>query len=118
MSHILLIDDDKGISEVMSILLGDLGHSFSIINSFEDLKRTEISDCDLIFLDGNIGASSGQEISKYIKKHPVLRNSTLIIFSADDEVEQIAQDTNAQGVLRKPFEIGQLEKIISAHSHR
>ena len=116
MSHILVIDDDSSIGEVMNIILEDLGHSATVIPSFNDLQKIKSFSADLILLDGNIGMTSGKEIGKYLHSHPHLNSTPVIIFSADDSAEQIAEDIHAQGVLKKPFEIEKLSEIINTFS--
>ncbi|HRN95813.1 MAG TPA: response regulator [Candidatus Levybacteria bacterium] len=116
MSHILLIDDDKAIGEVMDVVLEELGHTVTVIPSFDDLKSSKSISADLILLDGNIGVSSGKEIGAYLRTRSSLQSTPLILFSADDSVEKIAKDMKAQGILKKPFEIDQLSEIIEQYS--
>ena len=115
MSHILLIDDDPAICEVMDIVVTDLGHTLTIISSFDDLKKKRRLSADLILLDGTIGQYSGKEVNKYLRKDLSLQETPIIIFSADDKIEKIAEEIKAQGILKKPFDMVQLEEIIMTH---
>lgn len=115
MSHILLIDDDSAICDVMGIVVTDLGHTLSIISSFNDLKKKRKLSVDLILLDGTIGQHTGKEINKYLRKDLSLQETPIIVFSADDKIEEMAEEIKAQGVLKKPFDMTQLEEIIMTH---
>jgi DNA-binding response OmpR family regulator len=115
MAHILLIDDDKSIGEVTSIVLEDLGHSVTVVSSLKTLTTLKNIKADLILLDINIGALSGKETIYSIKNIPTVKNLPIILFSADDRIEILAKEFGARGILKKPFEISELSKVIETH---
>ena len=74
--HILVIDDDIGIRESLSLVLGDAGYQVDTVKSGEQgIERVRNNNYDLIFLDIRMAGMNGietlQEIRKMGKKIPV-----------------------------------------------
>jgi CheY-like chemotaxis protein len=115
MAHVLLIDDDKSIGEVMLVVLEDLGHSVTIISSLSQLSSLKKIKADLVLLDINMGALTGKESIQKIRKLLPTKKIPIILFSADDQIEIYAKELEVSGALKKPFEIAELSKLIETH---
>jgi DNA-binding response OmpR family regulator len=116
MGRILIVDDDKDILEVVSLLLTIHGYSVETIFRAEETKDKIISfRPDIILLDVNIGGHDGRDICKQLKKISTAKNIPVILFSAIPHLEQIHLECGADDYLTKTFDIPDLMKKIEKH---
>ena len=116
MARILIVDDDKDILEVVSLLLTI--HGYSVETSFraeETKDKIKSFKPDIILLDVNIGGHDGRDICKQLKKIGTAKNIPVILFSAIPHLEQIHLECGADDYLSKPFDIPELMKKIEKH---
>jgi two-component system phosphate regulon response regulator PhoB len=109
---ILVIEDDKDIRETITYALED--SQFEVIAS-EDAKILKSLDTikpDLILLDNWLtdwkSDANGQQISKELKNDPKTRHIPVIIVSAVSNIKEIAEAGQADGYLKKPFDLSEL----------
>ncbi len=114
--HILVIDDDAGIRESLSLVLGDAGYQVDTVESGEQgIERVRNNNYDLIFLDikmaGMDGIETLQEIRKMGKKIPVY-----IITAFQREYFRQLEDAKQNGmdfeVIEKPFDRKRLLSLV------
>ena len=102
--HILVIDDDDRIRELVKEYLDDNGFIVSTGNSAEEAKiRLQYFKFDLIVLDVMMPGQSGFELTQEIKKKS---NVPIILLTAKGEVENRIHglELGADDYLGKPFE--------------
>ena len=102
--HILVVDDDDRIRELVKEYLNENGYVVSTGNSAEEAKiRLGYFKFDLIVLDVMMPGQSGFELTQEIKKNS---NVPIILLTAKDEVENRIQglELGADDYLGKPFE--------------
>jgi len=112
MKNILLVDDDKDLSQSLANLFDPDKFNFSFLEDGTEVCRfvDEHEDIDLVMLDVNLPSLSGLEVLKQIKQ----RNENLPIIvisgfvSTDDAMEAMRE--GAFEYLTKPF---QIEKLIA-----
>ena len=114
--HILVIDDDIGIRESLSLVLGDAGYQVDTVESGEQgIEKVKNNNYDLIFLDikmaGMDGIETLQEIRKMGKKIPVY-----IITAFQREYFRQLEDAKQNGmdfeVIEKPFDRKRLLSLV------
>lgn len=115
MAHVLLIDDDQAIGEVMTTVIEDMGHSILTISTLSQISQSKKLSADLVLLDVNFGSASSTEVIQKIKRIPTLSTTPIFLFSADQDLESMAQKLPVAGILKKPFEIYELSKIIDTY---
>lgn len=110
---IMVCDDDKGISEMLEMLLADEGYEVSIeISSVNLLKRMEKERPDLILLDIWMPVISGDQLLRSMKATSTLSSIPVLMYSASTEGSKIAEASGADDFIAKPFDlIKLLEKI-------
>jgi two-component system phosphate regulon response regulator OmpR len=118
--HILVVDDDDRIRELISQYLKDNGF---VVSSAADAKSAKIKihqfKFDLVVLDVMMPGQSGFELTKEIKKKI---NLPIVLLTAKGEVENRIQglELGADDYLGKPFEPKELllriNNIISKRS--
>jgi len=102
--HILVVDDDDRIRELVKEYLNENGFIVSTGNSAEEAKiKLGYFKFDLIVLDVMMPGQNGFELTKEIKKNS---NVPIILLTAKGEVENRIQglELGADDYLSKPFE--------------
>ena len=102
--HILVIDDDDRIRELVKEYLNDNGFAVSTGSSAEEAKiKLGYFKFDLIVLDVMMPGQNGFDLTKEIKKNS---NVPIILLTAKGEVENRIQglELGADDYLGKPFE--------------
>ena len=102
--HILVVDDDDRIRELVKEYLNDNGFIVSTGNDADEAKiKLNYFKFDLIVLDVMMPGQNGFELTKEIKKNS---NVPIILLTAKGEVENRIQglELGADDYLGKPFE--------------
>jgi len=115
MSHVLIVDDEPDVLELVRMHLEDEGYVVLTAGSgAEAFKVLEVEDVDLVLLDVVMPGMSGLDVIRRLKRSEVFSGLPVVIFTAlGVEVDMMLEDEyKADGYLRKPFTRGQLlEKI-------
>jgi len=103
-SHILVVDDDKGIRELVKEYLDQNNFITSTAKNADDaIEKTKIIKFDLIILDIMMPGKSGLD---FIKENKNLLDTPIILLTAKgeptDRIEGL--ETGADDYLAKPFE--------------
>jgi len=109
-AHILVIEDDKEVAELLHDILRNAGHQVEVVHDgFEGIKAFKKKKYDLVFSDLGMPKMSGWQVAKEIKdidhKTPVAIITGWQINMSDDEVKKSGVDL----VVNKPF---QLERVL------
>ena len=103
-AHILIVDDDDRIRELVKQYLNDNNYLVTTANSAEDAKeKVNILKFDIIVLDIMMPGKSGLEFTNENKKKI---NTPIILLTAKGEVSDRIEglETGADDYLAKPFE--------------
>ncbi len=115
---ILIYDDDLEILAVTKIILEKHHYHVETRTRCDDIIK-EVSEikADLVFMDLWIPKIGGESALQLMKGNDATRNTPVILFSANDTIEEICKRSGADGYLKKPFSVKNLlhlvEKIIS-----
>jgi len=110
----LFIDDDKEILSLIPVILEDEKINVVTAESFDDLSKLAGIRPDLIILDEWLGKKFGSSICREIKCNPVYHKVPVVLISALSNIEEIARSCNADGFIRKPFDISHLIEVINS----
>ena len=100
MSHesltILMIEDNKDLTEIMCELIGFLGHKASAVHSgTEGIAKARELRPDVIICDIGLPGMSGYEVAKNIREDAELQGTYLIAMSGYAQPEDIARSKRA-----------------------
>lgn len=113
---ILVCDDDAGILDVVTIILEEMGHHVTAINdSQEVLSSVHQNPPDLILLDLWMPNISGEELTLRLKEKAHTQHIPIVIVSASKDTEKIALTAGANSFITKPFDILELEEVVSKY---
>lgn len=113
---ILIFDDDPEILLVCKLILEELNYRVetraNCTNVIEDIGKLKPG---LVLMDLWIPDIGGENAIHLIRNNISIRHIPVIIFSANAEIEEIQQRLQANGFLKKPFDISQFTQIIESH---
>ncbi len=113
---ILIIEDEPAIIEITTIALQDAGYKvFSTIDPDKIYHYIKGLQPDLILLDINLWGLNGRIICQYIKGYEALSHIPVLVMSANNDIEQIAKECRADGLIKKPFDLGHLLNLVAQH---
>lgn len=111
MQHILVIEDDPDIRELIGYNLKREGFEVSLCNNGQDGLDAALSkDVDLIILDLMMPKLNGIEVCKRIRETPEKRNVPVIMLTAKSEEADIVfgLGVGADDYMTKPFGLKEL----------
>ncbi|KKS98142.1 MAG: response regulator [Candidatus Gottesmanbacteria bacterium GW2011_GWA2_43_14] len=112
--HILIVDDDSAILDVIQIILNDAGYATHIISDGDQVRNfLNRQRVDLILLDIWMSGMDGSEITKMLKDDNGTKSIPVIMISANNQGMNIAKSSGADGFIAKPFEIDQLLNVVA-----
>jgi two-component system chemotaxis response regulator CheY len=109
----LIVDDEYGLAELMSLLLGMRGFDASIaINGEAGLALARAQPYNLIVTDVMMPLMDGIEMIRRIRAMPEAAETPIIVMTALPTLLAPEERALAQGVLAKPFGHEELFKMI------
>jgi DNA-binding NtrC family response regulator len=112
--RVLILDDDLDILQICTIVLKRKGYEVSTLNNSNQIvENVRASKPDVILMDNWIPGPGGIESTRLLKSDAELQDIPVIFFSANSNVSQLAEEAKADYFLQKPFDIAELEDIVS-----
>jgi DNA-binding response OmpR family regulator len=112
--RVMIFDDDTDLLEVCGIVLRSKNYEVIGMNKCNDiLKAVRSFSPNVILMDNWIPDAGGVNATQQLKKDLILKTIPVIFFSANDHVEKLAKEAGADFFLQKPFEIDELESVVS-----
>jgi CheY-like chemotaxis protein len=113
--HILVVEDDDDIREVMQEALSSEG--FQVDAAKDGLDALGKLDGDgrhplLILLDMMMPKMDGETFLKTLRGMPALAEAPVIVISGNAAARETARDLHAAGCLMKPFELEDLLRVV------
>jgi DNA-binding response OmpR family regulator len=114
MKKILLIDDDPGILEALTLILEGEGYEIeTIIKVSKDINRKlKKFHPDLILLDMLLSGLDGRDIAKNLKANPKYKKIPIIMLSAHPNAKREAMACGANYFIAKPFDMNELIALV------
>ena len=112
MKRILIVDDEFGIVEALTDVLGEEGFAVSTARNGRDaLKRFEEVKPDLVLVDYMMPVMDGLEFIEVLQKHQ--HRSIPIVLMTAVKREQLPSSLNVAAVLQKPFGVDALLTLVN-----
>jgi len=111
---IVIFDDDEDILSICIYILEEQGwevHSFTNCNNI--VERITAIMPDVILMDNWIPDDGGIIATQTLKKNENLKNIPVIYFSANSDIQLLADHAGAEGYLAKPFDLEELDRVIN-----
>lgn len=116
---VLIVDDDEGIIDALSLILEDEGFTVKTVNKGEQaIEQVEKFKPNVLLLDLLMSGYDGRDICKQLKQDPQTQTVPVIMISAHPSARQGALDAGADDFLAKPFETSELLERITHWAKR
>ena len=112
---IIIFDDDEDILSICSYILEEQGwevHTFTDCNDITE-KVARIFP-DVILMDNWIPDAGGIIATQTLKKDEELKHIPVVYFSANSDIQLLADHAGAETYLAKPFDLEELERVINS----
>ena len=111
--RVLVVDDDADLVESFKILLESSGHRVACAYDGEEaLQKAHDFQPEIILLDVELPIQGGWLVCAKLK---LMKSPPKIVFvtgSTQPDLDQFAEFVQADSVLRKPFGMEQIERVI------
>ena len=117
--HILVVDDESQIRELLSLYLRKQGYTVSTASSSaETLSRLSTQPVNLVVLDIGLAQEDGLRLLEHLKaSHPEVRVVMLTGMGFVEDLLQEAHDKGADGYVSKVLPLDELLIAIERASH-
>ncbi len=113
MATVLIVDDEFGIVEVITVALEDEGHRvFGAVNGRQGLERLAETEVDLVLLDFMMPVLDGPGMYRSMQMDPALRKIPVVVMTSLDEGQVRQEYGPGVGYLRKPFSIVRVTQVV------
>lgn len=112
--RILIFDDDADILSICTYILEEQGwevHTSQHCNNIDTAVRS--IKPDVILMDNWIPDTGGVIATQILKSQTDLKDIPVIYFSANNDIQTLAKQAGADTYLEKPFDLNELESVIS-----
>jgi two-component system, OmpR family, phosphate regulon response regulator OmpR len=108
LTHILVVDDEPGIRELIQTYLGKEGYRVSAAENGEALRRVMAEETvDLVILDLGLPEEDGLSLARYLREHYDV--AVIIVTGKGETVDRIVgREIGADDYLAKPFDLREL----------
>ena len=110
---IIIFDDDEDILSVCNYILEEQGwdvYTFTDCNAI--VEKVSAIMPSVILMDNWIPDAGGIIATQTLKKTDDLKSIPVIYFSANSDIQVLANHAGAETYLAKPFDLDDLEKVI------
>lgn len=108
--HILVVDDEESLCEILKFNLTREGYDVTTANSAEEALTLDVGKFDLAILDIMMGEVSGFSLAKILRKRSETSNMPIIFCTARDAEEDKVRglDLGADDYIAKPFSVAEV----------
>lgn len=115
MKKILVVDDDVDILNVVQLVLDANGFEVVATSNWQQINtHVDTFKPDLILLDVSLGTQDGRNICKQLKSNHKTKHISVILFSANHNIEKSITECLADNFISKPFDINELVEGINS----
>lgn len=111
-ARILIFDDEHDILEVTELALGRYYKVKGCDNVSKPVDLAKSFKPDLILMDIWIPEIGGEEATRLLKSDEDTKDVPVVMFSANQEIQDIAGRAGADGFIKKPFNLKALKEYI------
>jgi len=113
MIKLLIVDDEKGITDSLKEFFEHRGFSVKTANSGEGaLEVVKTDKPDIIFLDIRMRGMSGLDVLEKVKKMNNGIKVIMLTIHEEKEIADKAKELGADEYITKPFRVDYLEEVV------
>jgi len=118
MTHIMVVDDDQDLAEMLGIVLTGAGYEVDLVNSGDQVMPIfQAQKPDLVLLDVMLPGLSGIEVAKEIRTHSMV---PIVMLTAKGDTQDVVLglEAGADDYMIKPFNPSELLARIKVRLRR
>lgn len=109
----MIFDDDRDILSICTFIFKRLGWDVAASEDCKGiLEKVRQERPDVILMDNWIPDEGGIAATRLLKSSPDLKDIPVIYFSANKDVNQLADEAGADSYLQKPFDLKEFENKV------
>lgn len=114
--HILVVDDEEDLCEILKFNLENEGYLVDTANSAEEALKLQLTDYSLLLLDVMMGEISGFRMASMLKKEKATAHIPIIFITAKDTENDTVTGFNlgADDYISKPFSLREVIARVKA----
>ncbi len=114
--HILVVDDEEDLCEILKFNLENEGYLVDTANSAEEALKLRLTDYSLLLLDVMMGEISGFRMASMLKKEKATAHIPIIFITAKDTENDTVTGFNlgADDYISKPFSLREVIARVKA----
>ena len=119
--RILVVDDNKDITEAISFYCQSEDISYKVINQGKKaLDIIQREKFDLILLDLAMPEFTGLDVIKWLNEEGILESNKVVIFTASSDpiILDKIKNSGIKEIFKKPFSLDNLIKLIEKYRPR
>jgi DNA-binding NtrC family response regulator len=112
--RVIIFDDDEDILSICSYILEEQGwevHTFTDCNNI--VEKVSSIEPTVILMDNWIPDAGGIIATQTLKKTEGLKDIPVVYFSANSDIQLLAETAGAETYLAKPFDLDELERVVN-----
>lgn len=116
MTKVLVVDDDRDLLEMVSIVLSSYDMDVTPLEKcleFPDYMQR--SKPDIVLMDIYLGECDGRKLCHQLKKNDEYADIPVILYSAGNITQSSVRESLADDFMDKPFDINNLINRINTH---
>jgi DNA-binding response OmpR family regulator len=111
---IVIFDDDEDILAICSFILEEQGWKvYAYTDCNQIAEKVSAAAPDVIIMDNWIPDEGGIIATQTLKKNASLKHIPVVYFTANSDIELLANHAGAEMYLAKPFDLEELENVIN-----
>ena len=124
LGHILIVDDDATISELLRVNLKSEGYSVDVVTCAEEVDRSAQGETRLVIVDAMQQPYSGMDLIYDFKDDPQTEHIGIILYSSFKSERMVidALDAGADDYIVKPFSlremVARVKSVLRRHTAR
>lgn len=116
MAHVLVVDDDEDIRDLLGLRVRRAGHRVTVLgDAAAALAHVGVTPVDLVLLDWTMVPVDGGQLCRAMRRLPHLATTPILVVTAHagTDVRDQAMAAGATGCLVKPFALSELDLHVS-----
>lgn len=118
MAHILIVDDEESIRELIKEVLSMHGHTFDMAtNGAEALEKVRAAKFDLVIMDRNMPKMTGVQAVAMIRTNPAFKDLKVLMCTSASVAKEVdeAFQAGANDYILKPINLQLLSGKVQKH---
>jgi two-component system NtrC family response regulator len=114
MSHILVVDDDKDVSDMLCEMVNRMGHEAERSFTLKEARQKLLSaGYDVVFLDVRLPDGNGLDVLPFVNERPSTPEVIIITAHGDPDAAELAMKNGVWDFLQKPCSLSTMKMVLA-----